>query len=57
MLLGREADEKEGTDVATSKDDVIKAKDRDSPRRISNAIMDKALSGKLFHMKNQCRSL
>lgn len=45
VILGNEASKGEGDDVATSKNDVIVAKDRDSPRRITDAIMDKALSG------------
>ena len=46
MALGRESDKQEGTTMAP--DDVIPAKDRDSPRRITNAIMKEALSGKIY---------
>jgi hypothetical protein len=44
VALGSEGNKEEGTTI--SPNDVITTKDRDSPRRITNAIMKKALSGK-----------
>lgn len=48
VLLGSEADANEGNDLATSKNDVITVKDRDSPRRITNSLMNKAISGTII---------